>query len=156
MGRGAGNSASSADLARSGVAPGGRLGNSGIRSYSPLVTERSTGFGDEAEAVRKASNEILLRKLNERIEDHHLRIRPTTASWVCECADETCAQPVKMSIAEYEAVRAEPTHFFVAPTVEHVSADIEYVVRQEPRYWVIAKKGVGAEMSRREHEPRRL
>jgi hypothetical protein len=61
-----------------------------------------------------------------------------------------------MSIAEYEAVRAEPTHFFVAPTVEHVSADIEYVVRQEPRYWVIAKKGVGAEMSRREHEPRRL
>jgi hypothetical protein len=120
------------------------------------VTDSRTRLGDEADAVRKARNEILLRKLNERVEDHHLRIQPTVATWVCECADETCAQPVEMTIAAYEAVRAEATHFFVAPSEEHVSADIEYVVRREPSYWVIAKMGVGAEMSRREQEPRRL
>jgi hypothetical protein len=120
------------------------------------VTDPTTRLGDDADAVRKARNEILLRKLNERIEDHHLRIRPAVGEWVCECADETCAQPVKMTIAEYEAVRAEPTHFFVAPSDEHVSTDIEYVVRREANYWVLAKTGVGAEMSRREQEPRRL
>lgn len=121
----------------------------------PCVTDPSTRLGDEADAIRKARNEIQLRKLNERIEDHHLRVGPTVAAWVCECADETCARPVKMTIAEYEAVRAEPTYFFVAPSDEHVSADIEYVVRREAEYWIIAKIGVGAEMSRREQEPRR-
>jgi len=120
------------------------------------VTDPGIRLGDEADAVRKARNEILLRKLNERIEDHHLRVRPAVATWVCECADENCAQPIRMSIAEYEAVRVEPTHFFIAPTEEHLNADIEYVVRREPQYWVVAKVGVGAEMSRREQEPRRL
>jgi hypothetical protein len=120
------------------------------------VTDASTPLGDEADAVRKARNEILLRKLNERIEDHHLRVQPAVAEWICECSDENCAQPIRMSIAEYEAVRAEPTHFFIVPTEEHLSSDIEYVVRREPYYWVIAKMGVGAQMSRREQEPRRL
>lgn len=114
-----------------------------------------TSLGGDADAIRKAKNEIQLRKLNERIEEHHLRVQPTVAEWVCECADETCALPVKMSIAEYEAIRAEPTHFLVVPSDEHVSTDIEYVVRREPTYWVLAKTGVGAEMSRREQNPRR-
>ena len=110
----------------------------------------------DSDAVRKAKNEIVLRKLNERIEEDHLRVQPDIAAWVCECADENCALPVKMSIAEYEAIRIEPTHFFVVPTEDHVSPDIEYVVRREPSYWVLAKIGVGADMSRREQAPRRL
>ena len=120
------------------------------------MTDSRTRLSDEADAIRKARNEIQLRKLNERIEEHHLRVRPSVAEWVCECADETCAIPLELTIAEYEAVRAEPTHFFVAPADEHVSPDIEYVVRREPAYWIVAKKGVGAEMSRREQEPRRM
>jgi hypothetical protein len=119
------------------------------------VTDPRTRLGDEGEAIRKARNEIQLRKLNERIEEDRLRVGPTLAEWICECWDETCGLPVKLTIAEYEAVRAEPTHFFIAPSEEHLSTDIEYVVRQEPRYWVIAKKGVGAEMSLREQDPRR-
>ena len=119
------------------------------------MTNQRTRLGDDSDAARKASNEIQLRKLNERIEEHHLRVRPTVAAWVCECADSNCAQPIKMTIAEYEAIRAEATHFFVVPAEEHLSPDIEYVVRREPNYWVIAKKGIGAEMSRRTQEPRR-
>ena len=125
-------------------------------TYAHCVTHPRMRLGDEADAIRKAKNEIQLRKLNERIEEHHLRTRPLVAAWVCECADETCALPVKLTIAEYEAVRAEPTHFFVAPADEHVSTEIEYVVQREAAYWIIAKKGVGAEMSRREQEPRRM
>ena len=120
------------------------------------MTDPRTRLGDEAEAIRKARNEIQLRKLNERIEADHLRVQPSVAAWICECADESCALPVKLTIAEYEAVRAEPTHFLVAPSDEHVSPDIEYVVRREPEYWIVAKTGVGAVMSRREQNPRRM
>lgn len=110
---------------------------------------------DEADAIRHAKNEVLLRRYNEHVEAERMLVQPTLSEWVCECADERCAQPVKLSIAEYEAVRAEPTHFFVVPSDEHVAPEIEYVVGREPRYWVIAKIGVGAEISRREQEPRR-
>jgi len=110
---------------------------------------------NESEAIRRAQNEVLLRRYNEHVEAERLLTQPTLSEWVCECADEKCAQPVKLSIAEYEAVRAEPTHYLVAASDEHVDPEIEYVVRREPRYWVIAKTGVGADISRREQEFRR-
>jgi hypothetical protein len=110
---------------------------------------------DEADAIRRAKNEVLLRRYNEHVEARRLLTQPTPSEWVCECADEKCGEPVKLSIAEYEAVRAEPTHFLVAASDKHVNPEIEYVVRREPLYWVIAKIGVGAEISRREQEPRR-
>ena len=72
---------------------------------------------------------------------------------VCECADENCAEPVQLSIAEYEAVRAEPTHFLVAPDVKHVSPQVEDVVRREERYWIVEKIEVAAELSE-ERDPR--
>jgi hypothetical protein len=117
---------------------------------------RETGHTDEADAIRRARNEVSLRKYNEHVEAKRMRTQPTTAQWVCECADENCGQPVTMSIAEYEAVRVEPTHFLVAASEEHVAPDIEYVVRRAPGYWVVAKTGVGAEISRRNQEPRRM
>ena len=120
------------------------------------MTDPRTRLGDDADALRKVRNEIQLRKLNERIEEDRIGLQPTLVDWICECADEVCGSPVRMSLAEYEAVRADATHFFVMPSDEHVSADIEDVVRREPGYWVVAKRGVGAEMSRREQEPRRF
>jgi hypothetical protein len=117
---------------------------------------KETGTTDEAEALRRARNEVLFRKYNEHVEADRMRVQPRLAEWVCECASESCAQAVRMSIAEYEGVRVEPTHFLVAPSEEHVAPDIEYVVRREPGYWVVAKTGVGAEISRREQEPRRM
>ena len=116
---------------------------------------RDRGPTGEADAIRQAKSEVLLRRYNEHVEAQRLRLQPTLSEWVCECAYETCAQPVRLSIAEYEAVRAEPTHFVVVASDEHVNPEIEYVVRREARYWVIAKIGVGAEISQREQEPRR-
>ena len=115
-----------------------------------------TTNSSEADEVRRAKNEVLLRRYNEHVEAERLLTQPEgTREWVCECADERCAAQVRLSIAEYEAVRAEPTQFFVVPDEGHVDPDIEYVVRREDRYWVIAKIGVGAEISRSEREPRR-
>lgn len=113
------------------------------------------GTIDDADAIRRARNEVLLRRYNEHVEAERLRTQPTLSEWVCECADPQCAQLLRLSIPEYEAVRAEPTRFLVAPSDRHVAADIEYVVQREPRFWVIEKIGVGADVARSEQEHRR-
>ena len=102
---------------------------------------------ENRDPIRAARNEVLLRDYNERIEAHHKWVDPPFAEWVCECADENCSEPVRLSIEEYEAVRAEPTHFLVVPSDEHVSPPVERVVRREERYWIVEKVGVAAEIS---------
>ena len=102
---------------------------------------------DDVSAIRAARNEIALRKYNEKVEERRRRVKPRLAEWLCECFDANCAQPVKLSMEEYEAVRADAKHFLVAPRQEHVSPSIEHVLRREERYWIVEKIGVGAEMS---------
>ena len=105
---------------------------------------------DTPSAVRQARNESVLRERNERLEPYNAAqnwVNPPFADWTCECADESCAEPVQLTISEYERVRAEPTHFLIAPSLEHVAPAVEQVVRQEDRYWVVEKVGVAAEVS---------
>jgi len=52
-----------------------------------------------------------------------------------------------MTVAEYEAVRADPTHFLIAPSPEHVEAEIERIVARHERYWVLEKVGVAGEVA---------
>jgi hypothetical protein len=111
---------------------------------------------DEADAVRIAANENLLRERNERAKASnaaHVWVDPPLPDWTCECGDESCSDPIRLSLAEYEAVRAEPTQFVIVPSPEHVTAGVEHVVRREERYWIVEKVGVGAAMSE-EFDPR--
>ena len=104
--------------------------------------------------VRGARNEVVLRDLNERLEAHNEWLGERFSEWVCECANDECMTPVELSIEEYERVRAEPTHFVVAPEAQHVDSEIERVVQREQRYWVVEKIGVGAEISE-DRDPRK-
>jgi hypothetical protein len=99
---------------------------------------------------RAAHNESRYRALNERMEAHnsvHVWVDPPMPDWVCECASAECMQPVRLTLAEYEAVRTEPTHFFVVPSEEHLSPAVERVVHRHDRYWVVEKIGEAAEIS---------
>ena len=114
----------------------------------PPEPEEGTGHRGTTDrsidAVRAAKNEVLLREYNERIEAHHKWVGSSVSEWACECANKNCQEPVLLSVEEYEAVRAKPTHFLVAPDGEHVNPQIERVVQREERYWVLEKVGVGA------------
>ena len=120
-------------------------------SQVPAEPEEGGGHSGTADrsidVVRAAKNEILLRDYNERIEAHHKWVGDSLPEWACECANKNCPEPVLLSIEEYEAIRAKPTHFLVAPDGEHVTPQIERVVQREERYWVIEKVGVGAAIS---------
>jgi hypothetical protein len=99
---------------------------------------------------RLARNESHFREINERIESSnakHQWVNPPFADWICECAKTDCSVPVQLTVAEYEVVRSEPTHFLVAPNDDHVIGEVERVVQRNERYWVVEKVGVAGEVS---------
>src|SRR4051812_36762078 len=105
----------------------------------------------DARAERLGRNEILYREVNEAILEADARFGGAGARWLtiyCECADATCAQQLEVSLAEYEAVRADATRFICAPG--HVEPDVEAVVDTLAGRAVVVQKREGgpAELSR--------
>jgi hypothetical protein len=99
---------------------------------------------------RAALNQSRFREYNERIEPHnaaHHWVDPPMPDWVCECANVDCLEPVRLTLAEYESVRADPTHFLVAPSADHVFAEVERVLARHERYWVVEKQGDAADVA---------
>ena len=87
---------------------------------------------------RVARNETLFREVNERIKQVNVGLATVEESdFLCECGDEACTEPISLTMSEYEAVRADPTHFAVVPG--HVVPDIETVISTGRRYAVVAK-----------------
>ena len=104
-----------------------------------------------ADPQRTAKNEALRRDENERLEAHNASIHwvdPPYADWLCECGNQSCSEPVRLSVREYDEVRRNATHFIIVPSEEHVSADAERVVQRTDRYWVVEKVGVAAAVSK--------
>jgi hypothetical protein len=101
---------------------------------------------------RAARNQARFREYNERIEPHnavHHWVDPPYADWVCECARDECLERVYLTTEEYEAVRANPAHFFVAPSHDHVLPDVERVVARHERYWMVEKQREAADVAER-------
>jgi hypothetical protein len=62
----------------------------------------------------------------------------------CECAHETCFEPVRLTREEYEAVRKDAHWFFVAPSDEHFIPAAERIVKKTDGFWVVEKFGPDA------------
>jgi len=96
---------------------------------------------------RLAQNEAFFRSLNERIReaageqgsDGHVY------EFVCECADTACVERVRLTIDQYEEVRASGTRFILAEG--HDIAKIETVVDRADGHVVVEKVGVAAEVA---------
>lgn len=97
-------------------------------------------------------NEAMFREVNERIESlastFGLTERPLDL--ICECGDPSCSQQITMTIAEYEALRKDPTLFAVYPG--HEIDDVERIVERRGGYDVIRKhEGEPARIARDTH-----
>jgi hypothetical protein len=106
---------------------------------------------------RLAGNEALFREVNERVaevaEDFvELETTADPVEFTCECGRATCTEPVAMTLVEYEALRAAPTHFAVVDG--HELPEIERVVERHPGYLVVEKQDDDAEQVARETDPR--
>lgn len=94
--------------------------------------------------ARIAKNEVLFREVNERIRE--LAPADGSAEFLCECGDAGCAEPIELTLAQYESIRADAAHFFVRPG--HEASDVEEVVRREDGFLVVAKRdGTPAEIA---------
>ena len=89
---------------------------------------------------RLARNQVLSRSLNDRV------ALITTNSetfgplkFMCECGIHNCGERVKLTVGEYQAIRAEPTHFLIEPG--HVLEASEAVVEDGGRYVVVERAG---------------
>ncbi len=95
---------------------------------------------------RQARNEALIREVNERIErvDKDAEARGWAPDggffdFHCECGrGEPCDAKVRMTIGEYEIVRAQDDRFAVLPG--HENAEIESVVERSERFVVVDKR----------------
>jgi hypothetical protein len=102
---------------------------------------------------RIAKNEALFRRVNERIEEINEALAGDSASdFLCECGDDDCTTPVSLTLAEYEEVRRDPTHFLIAHG--HDVIDVEKVIRETDRYAVVKKFAGEAERIAVETDPR--
>jgi hypothetical protein len=91
---------------------------------------------ERAESV--ALTEAAFRIANERMarwEERQTDDRP--ASFYCECATVGCREEIRLTRAEYEAIRVDPRRFAVVPG--HVIADLETEIESHPGYTVIEK-----------------
>lgn len=102
---------------------------------------------------RLAENEMIFREVNERVraiasahgDDDHVY------EFYCECSNADCTFQVRAGLTDYEAVRAEPARFLIAP--KHELPEIEVVVERSDEWWVVEKVGEAAELAE-ELDPR--
>jgi hypothetical protein len=86
-----------------------------------------------------AQNEMLSRRINDRIEYQRPRNGESADAFVCECARADCVGVLEVSIGEYARVRSHPRRFLVLPG--HEQPDIESTVGVYPGYVVVEKRG---------------
>jgi hypothetical protein len=107
-----------------------------------------------AREERIGRNEALFRDINERLGEVNQALGTITHTIeiVCECGTLDCLEHLRLSLEEYEGLRADATTFAVR--VGHEIPDVEEVVTRSEEYVVVRKHpGDPAEIAQRE-DPR--
>jgi hypothetical protein len=100
-----------------------------------------TGGAVDPQAQRVAENDAAFRRANESIELAAAESDVSLVPFICECAETTCTEILRLTLAEYEAVRANSRRFINAAG-HHVSARGWAVpVEEHERYVVVEKVG---------------
>jgi len=103
---------------------------------------------------RIGRNEALFRTVNERVREVNeaFSVVLEQSDFVCECGDGECAETIRLTLDEYEQVRADPTQFAVVPG--HEIPDVETVVFANDRYALLRKDPGGPARLAAETDPR--
>lgn len=90
-------------------------------------------------AVRIAENEARFRAINQRLAED---VEPLVSEgellgFVCECGRQDCTEQLRLTLREYQDVRADPIQFAVLPG--HEISDVEDVLSRGERFVVVRK-----------------
>jgi hypothetical protein len=105
-------------------------------------------------AQRVAQNQATFRDANEDIEAAAQALAPDLprVPFICECPELGCTRTTRLTLSEYEYIRAEATRFVVIPGHEVCEVDGEEVARilgRESEYTIMEKVGAAGEEARR-------
>ena len=75
------------------------------------------------------------------------------SSFRCECGDGGCTCAIRLTLAEYESVRAYATHFAIAR--DHENPESEQLIEEHERFAVVAAVSGEAVKLARMSYPRR-
>jgi hypothetical protein len=96
---------------------------------------------EEDRQERLAKNESLFRALNENISGLASKLGGETPfEFICECSTSGCFERLSLTLAEYERVRQDGTHFLLADG--HEDIEIEQVIAHHEGFVVVEKDGV--------------
>ncbi|MGZ4371010.1 MAG: hypothetical protein ACXVRK_02745 [Gaiellaceae bacterium] len=96
---------------------------------------------NEDRQERLAKNESLFRTLNENISGLAGELGGEEPfEFICECSTSGCFERLSLTLAEYERIRQDGTHFLLADG--HEDIEIEQVVGRHEGYVVVEKDGV--------------
>jgi hypothetical protein len=101
----------------------------------------------DPKAERVAKNDATFREANEGIAASARRAGFDRVPFICECAEPTCTTIVRLSLGEYEDVRASGTRFLIAPHHEATSDEHTTVVARADGYLIVEKTGEAAELA---------
>jgi hypothetical protein len=87
-----------------------------------------------ARRARQIENQRRSRERNERVIAGSVAVSPILGL-VCECGHDGCTLAIVLTGDEYDAVRAHPQWFAVAP--EHVIPDVDIVRSRHLRFVVV-------------------
>ena len=101
-------------------------------------------MGDRGERI--ALNEASYRRVNEAIEAGRADAAgDEPRPFMCECGLLGCNEMVELTVAEYEAVRANGRRFFMVDG--HEIPDVEHIVERYDRYVVAEKEDHSAQIA---------
>ena len=105
--------------------------------------------------IRIGENESLFRSANEQIEleAETSGYRGEKVPFLCECPDMSCTDVVRLTLEDYESIRAGPTRFFVVPGHQAVAvtAGAAIVIEERDDVCISEKVGVAGEIAASHH-----
>lgn len=109
-------------------------------------------MASEANEVRIAENQATFREANERIElsAEKMQLYGRPVPFVCECPRERCTEIMRLTLEEYEGIRAYPRRFATVSGHEDVSVEsgVSRVVDRRGDYVVLEKVGLAGQIAK--------
>jgi hypothetical protein len=102
--------------------------------------------GDDDLQVRTGRNEAIFREVNEALRAGHWPGEERSPiAFRCECGELGCSRLIELTAREYERIRENPRHFFVAP--DHQIPEAEKVIERHENYLVVEKEEKAARVA---------
>jgi hypothetical protein len=97
---------------------------------------------DRSLEERIARNDATFRAANERINAvAGAYDMETSVPFLCECADPTCVEIVRLELDQYEEIRADSRHFLNVPGHQRAAQGAAVVVAERDGYVIVEKIG---------------